>query len=84
VVELRTLGALDLRNDAGDALEAVMTQPKLAALLVYMASRSGVRNGSPPGRDSFLRRDPLLGHFWPDQTESRARGSLRQMLHTLR
>jgi DNA-binding SARP family transcriptional activator len=54
---------------------AVVVQPKRLALLVWLTLRR-------PGE--FVRRDELLGTFWPDSTEERARASLRQSVRFLR
>ena len=50
-------------------------QPKLLLLLAYVALA--------PTR-AFLSRDQLVGAFWPDQDEERARSSLRTALYSLR
>lgn len=74
MIQLHTFGALDLRKD-GVELRSVLTQPKRAALLLYIAV------GSPSG---FVSRDTLLGMFWPESDATRARNALRQALHHLR
>jgi serine/threonine-protein kinase len=53
----------------------VLAQPKRVALLLYLAL--GARQG-------FKRRDTLLGVFWSDVEEERARHALRQALYVLR
>jgi len=74
MIELRTLGALDLRAaDAGE-LRALLSQPKRLALLAYLAL---------PGQ-RFHRRDALVALFWPDLDQEHARGALRQALRFLR
>lgn len=75
MVELRTLGVLDLRRADGTAVQAVLQQPKRTALLVYLAM-------SPAG--AFQRRDTLLALFWPDSGEASARHSLSQAVYKLR
>jgi DNA-binding SARP family transcriptional activator len=75
VIQLRTLGALDLRDSDGRALVAVMAQPKRLALLTYLALASP---------DGFLRRDKLVGLFWGESDERHARAALRQALRYLR
>jgi TolB-like protein/DNA-binding SARP family transcriptional activator len=75
MIQLLTLGATDLRQDGGDELRSVLSQPKRLALLVHVAL------GSPSG---FVGRDTLLALFWPESDEERARNSLRQSLHFLR
>lgn len=76
MIEFRTLGALELRGSDGTERRAVLTQPKRVALLAYLAV------ATPRGR--FHRRDTLLGLFWPELDQDRARAALRQALHGLR
>jgi len=72
MLHLTTLGLLRLERD-GTPLP--LPQPKRVALLAYLAlSQPGVLH----------RRDVLLGMFWPELPESRARNALRQALHQLR
>ncbi|HEX6307519.1 MAG TPA: BTAD domain-containing putative transcriptional regulator [Longimicrobiales bacterium] len=73
-MRLDVLGRIALRTAAGE-VRAVLVQPKRLALLVWLALRR------PAG---FVRRDELLGTFWPDSTEERARASLRQAIQFLR
>jgi DNA-binding SARP family transcriptional activator/TolB-like protein/Flp pilus assembly protein TadD len=75
VIELRTLGAVDLRNGDGAELRSVLVQPKRTAILTYLAV------AAPRG---FHRRDSLLALFWPEQDTPHARSALRQALHGLR
>jgi DNA-binding SARP family transcriptional activator len=75
VIELRTLGRLDLHSAEGRELNALLAQPKRIALLVYLCI------AQPRG---FHRRDTLLGLFWPDADQEHARTSLRKSLHILR
>jgi DNA-binding SARP family transcriptional activator len=72
---LHLLGSLDLRDQDGREVEAVLRQPKRLALLVYLALARPAR---------FHRRDALLGRFWPDLDESHARAALRRALYFLR
>lgn len=74
MIELRTLGVLDLRQD-GKEVRAVLQQPKRLAFLAYLAM-------STPRR--FHRRDALLGMFWPELDQSHARAALRRALYFLR
>ncbi|HEX6060207.1 MAG TPA: tetratricopeptide repeat protein [Gemmatimonadaceae bacterium] len=74
MIALKTLGAVDLRND-GKEVSTVLAQPKRLALLVYLAT------ARPRG---FHSRDTLLALFWPESDDERARNSLRQALHHLR
>jgi TolB-like protein/DNA-binding SARP family transcriptional activator len=75
MIELRTLGALQLRGPPGRDYDAVLAQPKRLALLVHLAVAH---------RDGFARRDTLVGLFWPDLDGAHARSALRQALTFLR
>lgn len=75
MIELRTLGAIDLRSADGSAVDAVLTQPRRMALLCYLAL------ASPRG---FRRRDTLLTLLWPEHGQEQARHALRQSLYFLR
>ncbi|HET6341223.1 MAG TPA: tetratricopeptide repeat protein [Gemmatimonadota bacterium] len=73
MIQLRTLGGLQLRDRRGRDLCGQL-QPKRLCLLVYLAH--------PPRR--FHRRDLLLALFWPELGQTGARNSLRQALFSLR
>jgi DNA-binding SARP family transcriptional activator/TolB-like protein len=75
MIELRTLGALELVAGDGTTLASVLTQPRRAALLCYLALES---------RHGFLRRDLLYAMFWPEHNALDARHALRQSLYFLR
>lgn len=75
MIELRTLGTVDLWASAGQALPAVLAQPKRLALFAYLAL------ARPRG---FQRRDTLLALFWPEMNHEHARASLRKAVHVLR
>ena len=76
MVELRVLGKLELTLAAdGNRIRSVLSQPKRAALLTYLVLAS---------RRGLMQRSTVLGVFWPDRTEDRARHSLSQALHVLR
>ncbi|MGH7645491.1 MAG: AfsR/SARP family transcriptional regulator [Gemmatimonadales bacterium] len=75
MIELRTLGTVELVRAEADAIRPLVAQPKPLALLVYLALVT------PRG---FHRRDTLLALLWPDQTATHARASLRQAVHVLR
>ncbi|HEU0014682.1 MAG TPA: BTAD domain-containing putative transcriptional regulator, partial [Longimicrobium sp.] len=72
MLRITTLGTLRLERD-GTPVPA--PQPKRVALLAYLAL------AHPRGPH---RRDTLLGMFWPELPEERARNALRQALHQLR
>ncbi len=75
MIQLRTLGSLDLRSSRDEELRQVLAQPKRLALLVYLVVA---------GRGAFHRRDTLFTLFWPESGAERARSSLRTALHFLR
>jgi DNA-binding SARP family transcriptional activator len=75
MIELRTLGTLELTSDAGRPLGAVLAQPRRTALLCYLAL------GSPGG---FRSRDSLYAVFWSEHGAEQARHALRQALYFLR
>src|SRR5579859_3989632 len=75
MIELQTLGGLDLRTTNGRSVRSLLARPKRLALLAYLAVAA-------PG--GFCRRDTLLGLFWPDLDEDHARAALRKSLHVLR
>lgn len=75
MLELRTLGSLELRRRCDGAPQVIPLQLKRLVLLTYLAAA--------PER-SFRRRDAVLGLFWPERDEIHARGALRQALHSLR
>ena len=73
-IEFRTLGSLDLTGEDGNRLLSVISQPKRVALLAYLAVGGG----------GFKRRDTLIGVFWPELDQDRARHALRQATYVLR
>jgi DNA-binding SARP family transcriptional activator/TolB-like protein len=73
VIELRVLGALDLRDGTGAEIGRVLAQPKRLALLAYLALTHASQ-----------QRGPLLALFWPELDEEHARLALRQAVHFLR
>ena len=75
MIELRTLGALELTSADRMAAESVLAQPRRAALLCYLAL------ALPRG---FHRRDTLSAFFWPEHNADQARHALRQSVYFLR
>jgi len=75
MIELRTLGALELTSADRMAAESVLAQPRRAALLCYLAL------ALPRG---FHRRDTLSAFFWPEHDADQARHALRQSVYFLR
>lgn len=75
ILELRTLGGIDLQARDGREILGVLRQPKRSALLFYLVL------ARPPG---FHRRDTLLALFWPESSQRKARRALSQSLYVLR
>src|SRR6184192_1612810 len=73
MIELRTLGALDLKAAEGRAVHSILAQPKRLALLAYLAVQT-----------AGARRDSVVALFWPELDTAHARGALRQSLRFLR
>ncbi|HEV2642695.1 MAG TPA: BTAD domain-containing putative transcriptional regulator [Candidatus Elarobacter sp.] len=72
---LTLFGELDLRGPAPGDIAHVIAQPKLVALLAYLAVAG-------PGH--FVRRDRLVGLLWMELDQIRARAALRRALHAIR
>lgn len=70
---LRLLGAVTLTGREG--AEALLAQPKRAALLIYLAA------ARPNGHH---RRDRLVSMFWPEHDQDHARAALRKALYAIR
>lgn len=67
------LGPVDISGTA--ETDRLLAQPKLLALLMYLVLA--------PGR-GYVNRERIIGMFWPDQPEERARSSLRTALYLIR
>src|SRR6476646_5789243 len=76
VIRLDLLGRVRLveRAEAGDRPIGVSPKPLLLLATLALAA----------ARERSLGRDTLLGYFWPELSELRARGALRQTLFQLR
>lgn len=75
MIELRTLGSINLHDVDGREIRRIISQPKRFALLAYLACA---------GRQGFRRRDTVVALFWPELDQEHARGALRQALRFLR
>ena len=75
MIDLRVLGTLAIQSSNGDGPGAGVTQPKLLALLLYLAL------AEPSGPQS---RDSLVALLWPDADDESTRHSLRNTLYGLR
>ena len=74
MITFRILGTLDLRDRAGRPLASPLAGSKRMALLAVLALHDG----------RGVRRDTLLGWFWPELEQDRARNSLSNMVHQIR
>jgi DNA-binding SARP family transcriptional activator/TolB-like protein len=72
---ITVLGTSSLRGDEGQLIQSVLRQPRRFALLVYLALES---------RSGPVRRDTVMGVFWPDSSQESARSALNQAVHYLR
>jgi DNA-binding SARP family transcriptional activator/tetratricopeptide (TPR) repeat protein len=74
-IRIQALGTLDIRDERDESLQSICAQPKRAALLAFLAIE---------GLGGFVRRDKLFALFWPESSQSQARGALNQAVHFLR
>src|SRR5678809_1109339 len=75
MLTFRLLGGIGLTDTSRGEIDALLRQPKHVALLAYL---------SLPQPGTWHRRDTVLGTFWPETDQSRARAALRSALYTLR
>ncbi len=75
MLELHTLGAVDLRGDGDLNVRPILLQQKRLALFIYLAV------ATPRG---FHSREALMSLFWPELDGDRARNALRQAVFFLR
>ena len=72
---LRVLGTLDLTSPDPAAAKALLAKTTPTALLIFLAVE---------GLGRFVRRDRLVGLFWPETGQEQARANLRKLLHVIR
>lgn len=75
MLTFQLLGGISLTDSDGREVDALLRQPKHIALLAYLCM---------PKPGTWHRRDSVLGTFWPETDQSRARSALRTALYTLR
>lgn len=75
MIRLQVLGGLEVAVVAEGESRLVPLQSKRAALLAYLALAKG---------SHYYRRDSLVGVFWPELSQDRARAALRKTVHSLR
>lgn len=73
-MQLKTFGGLSIVVADGSVVTGAATQRRRLALLAVLAAAGG----------SGITRERLIGMFWPDQDEERARAALAQALYALR
>ena len=73
MIEIRTLGPLEVRVDGGDAPDDLLWTRNIA-LLLNLARAPAHR----------CTRDHAIGLLWPEKEQEKARGSLREALRVLR
>ncbi|HXD47836.1 MAG TPA: BTAD domain-containing putative transcriptional regulator [Gemmatimonadaceae bacterium] len=76
VIRLRLLGGVELSTHEDDREHRISVAPKPLALLAYLAVAAA--------EQTPVRRDVLVGLFWPELPTDRARAALRQLLFQLR
>jgi DNA-binding SARP family transcriptional activator len=74
-IELFLLGGVELKGIESAAADRLLAQPKIAALLAFLAL-------SPQQRPQ--RRDRIVALLWPELDQSHARTALRKAVHALR
>jgi serine/threonine-protein kinase len=75
LIRLQVLGTLRVEGTDPGVADELLGQPKALALLLYLAL------ARPAG---LQQRDRLVGLFWPELDQDRARTALRGSLHRLR
>lgn len=75
MITFHVLGSPDLRGPAGRHLASPLAGAKRLGLLAYLVLG---------GRRGMVRRDTLLGLFWPESDQGSARNALSNMLHQVR
>jgi DNA-binding SARP family transcriptional activator len=74
-IELFLLGGIELRGVEAKAADRLLAQPKITALLAFLAL-------SPEQR--LQRRDRVVALLWPELDQAHARTALRKALHAVR
>ena len=74
-IRVHLLGGVEVKRVTDDVERTIPLQSKRAALLAYLAMTR---------QSAFQRRDAVIGMFWPELSQDRARAALRKALHSLR
>lgn len=74
-IRLHLLGGVEVKRVTDDVERTITLQSKRTALLAYLAMAK---------KSAYQRRDSVIGMFWPELSQDRARAALRKALHSLR
>lgn len=74
-IRLHFLGAVEAKCVTEGVERAISLQAKRTAILAYLAMTK---------TSAYQRRDSIIGMFWPELSQDRARAALRKALHSLR
>lgn len=74
-IRLHLLGGVEVKRVTNDVERTITLQSKRTAILAYLAMAKS---------SAYQRRDSVIGMFWPELSQDRARAALRKALHSLR
>lgn len=74
-IRLHLLGGVEVKCVTNDVERTITLQSKRTAILAYLAMAK---------KSPYQRRDSVIGMFWPELSQDRARAALRKALHSLR
>lgn len=74
-IRLHLLGGVEVKRVTDGVERTISLQSKRTAILAYLAMSK---------KSAFQRRDSIIGMFWPELSQDRARAALRKALHSLR
>jgi len=75
MIDFRVLGTVEISDKVGGPRHDLLRLPKRVAVLAYLAS---------PVPGTWHRRDTVVGVFWPEHDQVRARNALRNAVYVLR
>ena len=70
MIEFRALGPAELMGPEGADIRAVLARPKLLGVLAFLTVGEG---------RGFQRRDSLMGVFWAELSQDRARSTSEEL-----
>ena len=71
---IRTLGACEVIDENGHSCDAIISQPRRLALLLFLSS----------SLSDYQSRDAVASFFWPNARRAHARGGLKQAVFAIR